>query len=177
MNREKGMDQGKGKRGKNSAQRRPGVSSGKIREQPLLERLALRLTPHSCQLVHTGQAVRNIAPSHRNYDVVLALVHASQAEPLGWVLFAAKYLDAPWALQRLNTLLREELAGLPNLEKLAPLVARAWCDNAEFSGRALRRELGLGRQACEEHQQRIEKALNYLNALEENLAYYCKRAL
>lgn len=143
----------------------------------LLERISTQLSVRTSSLDQQGKPSKTLCPTHYNYDLMIPLVHASMEEPLGWVLFWAKYLHAAWAVEQLTERVTKELSKHTHVVTLSALVVSCYCTGDKFSGRKMRRYLDIGRNEQLVYRSAQDRLLSYFHVTEENYARLVKRWL
>ena len=144
---------------------------------PLLERLSSRLSPGTSQIGLVGDPSKLSCPKHYSYDIMIPLVHASVEEPLGWVLFGAKYLDNGNMRQVLRGYVTRKLRVGDHKAALADLIVLCYCTGRPITARKLRRTLDLGRGSDRPYHQANERLLNNLHAIENNYSRLVRKYL
>jgi hypothetical protein len=150
-----------------------GVRYRHLNTNSLLERLSVQLSLKGSKLEFTGTTVKRAVVRDHVYDTVLALVHAGEQEPVGWIIFMAKYMHDECALSILRNYL---LMGLEN-NHLADIALLWFCEGEKKSARELRRDLDLTRVQSTSHRRRITGMVDRLLVVEEAFATYVRRAL
>lgn len=154
----------------------PGCT-GRLWTNTLLERLSVRLAVKTVQIGQVSFASRSGSPSHYAYDVMLPLAHASEEEPLGWVLFGAKYMHNETMIAVLRKHVVAELPGHKWIDMLADLVVVSYCTGRRISEREVRRTLHVGQGKHLQYHQANERILANLAAVEANYARLVKKYL
>jgi len=150
----------------------------------LLERLSCRLSPRTSSLEETGEPSKLACPKHYAFDVMLPLVHASKHEPLGWLLFGAKYLHNTDVIRALVKHVTTELSKYLHTEEerdtvgaLARLAVGCYCTGLVISERQLRRDLDIGRGTHRKYQTANADLQSHFHMVEESYARAVKKYL
>jgi hypothetical protein len=160
-----------------SDQSKKTVRFDKLWTEPLLERLAVQISVRTASLESVGDPTNLPHPSHYAYDTMLPLAHASEIEPFGWVLFGAKYLNAPWAVQALRARVVSELADSAYSEEVARRVVMCYCTGEPMSARGLRRTLEIGRRESAWFCRVKDQQLSHFHAVESEYARLVRKFL
>lgn len=153
------------------------VIIGEVWTNSLLERLSTQLSVRTSNLQPAGDTSKSACPAHYNYDLMIPLVHASEQEPLGWLLFGAKYLHDVECEMLLREHIARELPDHKFAVSLVDLVIDNYCFGLVISGRSLRRQLDIGRGVQHVYHVAMQKLLSRFHVIEENYARIVKRYL
>jgi hypothetical protein len=143
----------------------------------LLERLSGQLSTRTVSFEPKGEQSKLPCPAHYAFDLMIPLAHAGKQEPLGWIIFGAKYVHDEEMLEALRTHVAAELPEHQYTVSLVDLVVDNFCYGLIISGRSLRRTLDLSRGAQSAYHAAMEGILSNLHAVEENYAREVKRFL
>ena len=153
------------------------VMIGDVWCNSLLERISGQLSPRTVSFEPRGDSSKLSCPSHYAFDLMLPLAHAEKAEPLGWIIFGAKYMHDEHTLKQLQTHVAAALPEHQNTINLVDLVVDNFCYGLIISGRSLRRTLDLTRGAERAYYDAMQGILSNLHAVEESYAREVKRFL
>jgi hypothetical protein len=153
------------------------VTIGDVWCNSLLERLSGQLSVRTVSFEPKGEQSKLACPAHYAFDLMIPLVHASKQEPLGWVIFGAKYLQDANTLEALRTYVDAQLLKYQYTVNLADLVVDNFCYGLIISARSLRRTLDVSRGTQSAYLTAMQGILSTLYAVEESYAREVKRYL
>lgn len=153
------------------------VVIGEVWCNSLLERLSGQLSTRTVSFEPKGEQYKLPCPAHYAYDLMIPLAHASKKEPLGWIIFGAKYMQDEDTLEALRTHVAAELPKHQYAVSLVDLVVDNFCYGVIISGRSLRRQLDLSRGAQSVYHAAMQRILSNLHIVEENYAREVKKFL
>lgn len=153
------------------------VRIGRLWTNSLLERLSTRLTIKTVDFEPTGDRGSTLRPKHYCFDIALPLAIAAEREPLGALLFEAKYMGGKVATRALEDHVLQELPTGEHVVALATLVVACYCHGRGLTGRSLRRTLDIGRRTARAYQGASDTLLSRFYVSEENYARLVRRCL
>ena len=153
------------------------VMIGEVWSNSLLERLSGQLSTRTVSFVPRGELSKKACPDHYAYDLMIPLAHAERIEPLGWIIFGAKYMNDELALKMLRSHVAEAFGGQGDSDEFADVVINNFCYGAVISGRRLRRALDLTRGTEIVVRNAMQRILSNLHAVEENYAREVRKLL
>lgn len=156
------------------------VRIGQLWTNSLLERLSTRLTIKTVDFAPTGDRGNTLRPKHYCFDIAIPLAIAAEQEPLGALLFEAKYMGSKVATRALEDHILQELvmvASGKHVVALATLVVACYCYGRRLTGRSLRRTLDIGRRTARAYLGASDALLSRFYVSEENYARLVRRCL